>query len=92
MVCCEAYPNLQMWQHAELVTDCKRARGKACSTAYTALYPHAGTDVELDRKGIKRQIVKFASYVPKEIERTRVYLSARAKVTLYKVAFLRWPS
>jgi hypothetical protein len=23
MVCCEAYPNLQMWQHAELVTDCK---------------------------------------------------------------------
>jgi hypothetical protein len=32
-------------------------------------------------------MVKFASYVPKEIERPRVYLSARAKVTPYKVAF-----
>ena len=67
MVCCEAYPNLQMWQRVEFVTDCKNS-GQGLFYTLACPIPKCGRTIELDRKDIERQMVVFASYVSEEID------------------------
>ncbi len=67
MVCCEAHPNLQMWQRVEFATDCKRL-GRGLFYRLACPIPTCGRTIELDWEDIKRQMVVFASYVPEEIE------------------------
>jgi hypothetical protein len=68
MVCCEAYPNLQVWQRLDFLIN-RRSLGRGLFHSLACPIPTGGQTIELDTSDIERQVGEFATSVPEETER-----------------------